>query len=283
MWVKFYKMNKIFIISDVHCRDFYKPILNIKNTPIIFLGDYIDPYYWERFSDKEGIEKLKEIIEFARNNKNVTLLVGNHDTSHIWSYMGFERTSQEYYPELHRIYRDNIDLFHPVYKIKDTIFTHAGINNGWINTVNKSFVDNAFKVTEDNIVSYIENEWTLQLQNDQASYEQFRYPSLNSPIFDIGRSRGGDAPYGGPFWSDLYDDWKNPEGWKCVQVFSHQQGETTGLLRTWDSGMCVDCRAIFEYDIDTHLMKPSELNDEYTKNHIPEYCWKGNIIKTETF
>jgi len=276
-------MGKIIVVSDEHCRSFYKPVLNVKDTPVIFMGDYMDPYYWEGFTDEEGIEKLKEIIEFAKNNKNVVLLAGNHDCSHIWSYMGFERTSRKYYQELHKIYRDNIDLFHPIYKVGDTIFTHAGINDGWIKVVNEILANenSTFQITEDNVLSYIENEWITELEHDEAPNQHFMYCSLDSRIFDIGRSRGGDAPYGGPFWSDLYDDWGNPEGWNCVQVFSHQQGEITGQLRTWNGGICVDSRAIFEYDSDTHLMKPSELNDEFTKRQIPEHCWKGEIIKKD--
>lgn len=71
-------MNKIYIAGDVHCRDFYKPLLNIKDEPVVFLGDFMDPYYWEGFSDEEGLVKLEEIFDFARNNKNVKLLTGNH-------------------------------------------------------------------------------------------------------------------------------------------------------------------------------------------------------------
>lgn len=38
------KVNTILICPDLHCRNFYKPILNVKDTPIIFMGDYMDPY-----------------------------------------------------------------------------------------------------------------------------------------------------------------------------------------------------------------------------------------------
>lgn len=41
----------------------------------------MDPYYWEGNSDKQGIANLKEILDYAKNNKNVTLLCGNHDCS----------------------------------------------------------------------------------------------------------------------------------------------------------------------------------------------------------
>jgi hypothetical protein len=196
--------------------------------------------------------------------------------------MGFERTSQLYYKELHKLYRDNIDLFHPIYKIGDTIFTHAGISSGWINTMNSDFEYDGkdFRLTQDNIIPYIENEFQLELQNDVASNEHFGYASLNSPIFCIGRSRGGDAPYGGPFWNDFYDDYHyHPEGWNCYQICGHQQREMTGSIGIQDGLACVDSRAIFEYDLDTHLIKPSQLNDEETKEKITDLYWQGATIR----
>lgn len=273
--------NKIYILGDIHARSFYKPILQVKDCPIIFLGDYMDPYYWEGFCDEEGIENLKEIFDFARNNKNVILLAGNHCASWLWSRMGFERTSQEFYKELHKIYRENVDLLHPIYKIGDTIFTHAGICNGWVNAMNNIFQEEGrnFKITEETIIPYIENEWALELQHDEAPNQHFGYASLNSPIFCIGRSRGGDAPYGGPFWADFeYDHWYRTDDWKCYQICGHQQGELTGLVRTGDYIACLDSRAIFEYYPDTHFVKPSEINDEKTKAEIPEKAWKGATI-----
>lgn len=70
--------NKILICPDLHCRSFYKPLLDTKDQRIIFLGDYMDPYSNEDTSDEQGIANLEEIIDFAKQNSNVTLLVGNH-------------------------------------------------------------------------------------------------------------------------------------------------------------------------------------------------------------
>lgn len=44
--------NKILIIPDVHGRTFWKyAIDNIdKYDKVIFLGDYLDPYFWEVIS-----------------------------------------------------------------------------------------------------------------------------------------------------------------------------------------------------------------------------------------
>ena len=273
--------NKIYILGDIHARSFYKPILQVKDHPVIFMGDYMDPYYWEGFTDEDGIEKLKEIIEFARNNKNVILLTGNHDASLIWSAMGFERTSQRFYKELHKIYRDNIDLFHPIYKIGNTIFSHAGICSGWVNSINATyeFEKREFRLTKDNVIPYIENEWINELKHDKAIPAGW-YSVLESPIFEIGRSRGGDAAYGGPFWADLYDDhWNRPFDWEYQQITGHQQQEVTGSIFVKDGLACIDSRAIFEYSPETHFLVPSQLNDEKTKAQIPDYAWEGKTIR----
>lgn len=273
--------NKIYILGDIHTRSFYKPILQVKDYPVIFLGDYMDPYYWEGFTDEEGIEKLKEIIEFARDNKNVILLVGNHDEEAIWSRMGFSRTDARFYEELHKIYRNNIDLFHPIYKIGDTIFSHAGICSGWINDINTRYEsqESNFRLTEDNIIPYIENEWFNELKHDTAIQHGW-YGTLESPIFEIGTSRGGNAVYGGPFWADLYDDhWNRPFDWKNYMITGHQQQEVTGSIYTKDGLACIDSRAIFEYNPETHFLVPSQLNDEETKAKIPDYAWEGKTIR----
>lgn len=136
-----------------------------------------------------------------------------------------------------------------------------------------------FRITEETIIPYIENEWALELQHDKALSEHFGYASLNSPIFCIGESRGGDSSYGGPFWADFEcDHWYRPNDWKCYQICGHQQGQLTGLVRTGDYIACLDSRAIFEYYPDIHFVKPSEINDEETKAEISEKAWKGATI-----
>jgi len=271
------KGKKIYIIGDVHCRDFYKPILNITDEPVIFLGDYMDPYSWENLSNEQGIENLKEIFEYRKNNKNVILLVGNHDCSYIWSALGWERTNSKYWKELHKLYRENIDLFTAAVKIDNTIFTHAGICSGWLTIMNNLFDKNKFQLTEDNIVDYINNEFQLELKHEYAEHYSW-YNHLNSPIFDVGKSRGGDSRFGGPLWSDFNHDFYPPKDWKGFQIFGHTQCEDTGWVRTIVSGACLDSRAIFEYNPETGLIIPSELNNEKTKEEICEEDWHGNRI-----
>lgn len=252
--------NKIIIVPDVHCRDFYKPVLSIKDKPIMFLGDYMDPYSYEGTCDENGICNLEEIIDFAKYNPNVALLCGNHDESWIWSNLRFERTSHRFYNELHRLYRDNIKLFRPCVKLNDVLFTHAGVSNGWIYTMNQRFEEtgNSFRLNEDNIEAYIGNEFEKELQRETALGNLWN-STLESPIFCIGYSRWGDAPYGGPFWDDFNDEYKDPEGWNTTQIFSHTQREITGSIGNKGNGYCVDSRAIFEYDFENKTLAPASI------------------------
>ena len=260
-------MNKIYIIPDVHCRSFYKPILQIKDKPIIFLGDYLDPYSHEGTSDEDGIANLEEIIDFARCNNNVTLLSGNHDLSYIWSFHGIERTSHKYYNDLHNIYRNNIDLFKPCCQVQDSLFTHAGICKGFVTSVNRVFEheESNFRLNKDNLIDWINNEWENELKFEKCT-QHFPYFTLRSMIFAIGYARWGDAPYGGPFWCDFNDEYTDPNNFNLYQVFGHTQSIKTGIIRDKGNGICLDSRAIFEYNLDTHEVKFSEINEEETQN-----------------
>ena len=217
----------------------------------------MDPYVDERFTDRHGIKNLREIIDFARNNKNVTLLVGNHDCSWIWDALRWERTSYLYYKELHQLYRDNIDLFTSCVRLGDTLFTHAGVSDGWIDNMNNmlEYKKSSLRLNQDNIVMYIDNEFRNELVREGSVRR-----GMSSQEFDIGAIRWGDSTYGGPFWNDIRE-YQDPEGWTIKQIFSHTQLEKTGSFATVGNGTCIDSRAIFEYDLDTHELIKSELNE----------------------
>lgn len=72
---------QILIIGDVHGRTFWKKALNIidEMDKVVFLGDYLDPYFYEGISIVEALSNFKEIIEFKHNYYDkVILLIGNH-------------------------------------------------------------------------------------------------------------------------------------------------------------------------------------------------------------
>ena len=234
--------NKIYIIPDCHCRDFYKPVLNIKDSQIVFLGDYLDPYSWEGFTFKHGLDNLKEIIQFKRDNpERVTLLIGNHDFNSLWQMNWASRFTSS--KEAFNLYKENLNLFDP-YKIIDNIFfTHAGVCKGWYDYWN----------IED-ISKFIDKEWNSFLLNP---FEEHDFG-----LFDCGRCRGGWIEYGGIFWHDAYESYEfNPIDY--IQVYGHTQLEETGKSVHFNLEgkpmYCVDSRAIFEYNLDIHELAKANL------------------------
>ena len=82
--------NKILICPDTHGRNAVKEIkkyLERDNTytEIICLGDYVDSFY---LSDKVIYDNLSSLIELAKEDKRITLLIGNHDQSYMWPVEG---------------------------------------------------------------------------------------------------------------------------------------------------------------------------------------------------
>lgn len=76
---------KIIVNPDVHGRHFWEESAKLINEmdKIIFLGDYFDPYDFEKISVKEAIKNFKKILEFKKNNiDKVILLFGNHKLFH---------------------------------------------------------------------------------------------------------------------------------------------------------------------------------------------------------
>ena len=105
-------MEELIVVPDIHCRDFWKKVLTIKDKKIIFLGDYLDPYPYEGLSFENGINGLKQIIDFKKNNpERVTLLLGNHDFNYFWQFNWASRFNRRYSETIHYLFADNLNLF----------------------------------------------------------------------------------------------------------------------------------------------------------------------------
>lgn len=55
-------MSKILIVPDVHGRKFWHKAKEMINSvdKVVFLGDYLDPYPWERISRLDAIKEFEE-------------------------------------------------------------------------------------------------------------------------------------------------------------------------------------------------------------------------------
>lgn len=130
----------IAIIPDVHGRLFWKDIISRKDEfeKIIFLGDYLDPYDFERVTKEQALDNFREILDFKKDNSDkVILLQGNHDVSYSLSRDCCNcRCDYENYNEIQKLFRDNFDLFELFYKFEQKdklfLFSHAGIADEWI-------------------------------------------------------------------------------------------------------------------------------------------------------
>lgn len=238
--------NSIIICSDIHCRNFWKKVLDIKDKKIVFLGDYLDPYPSEGFSFENGLVNLESIIDFKKQNlERVTLLLGNHDFNALWKKNWASRHNYTFQNESHSLYAENLSLFEPYKVIDNILFTHAGISKGWADTYNIS-----------DPIKHMDKDWNSFLQNP--------FDESYLSIFDCGIARWGNAPYGGPLWSDFNDEFVDPD-WDLWQVFGHTQGKITGSIRQKGNAHCLDSRAVFEYDLNTHTVELSELTENYEK------------------
>lgn len=186
----------ILVLPDIHGRQFWKtPCEHIDEyDKIVFLGDYMDPYDFEHITVEDALLNFKEIVDFAKNNKDkVVLLLGNHDMPYFSStYFNFSyyhcRHSSEHHDDIKQIFNDNIELFKIAHVEDDVLFTHAGITPGWLMTV---FTEK-YKITS-------LNDLVFSLNNLLNTEEGLKY------LFMISSDRGGRDRYASCIWADASD------------------------------------------------------------------------------
>ena len=196
-------MTKILIIPDVHGRKFWiDAVEKFKDevSDIVFLGDYLDPYAFEGIGKDSALERFKDIIELAKSNPKVHLLLGNHDWHYIVN-LDTCRLDFENYKEIKDLFAENKDLFKIAWSYENYLFTHAGVTNSWLKHV--QFYKSEFKPTPE------------CLNNLEPRF-----------LSEIGYERGGDDRNGGScLWADIYEHlnyFKDPiENGTIYQIFGH--------------------------------------------------------------
>ena len=198
-------MNKLLVLPDIHGRKFWKkPCENIEPyDKVIFLGDYLDPYDFEHISVPEAIDNFKEIIDFKKENMDkVILLIGNHDLPYYSNtYLAFSmwhcRHSAIHHNKIHKLFNENIDLFQIAYvhneqtlslkkEYNDILFTHAGVESGWLEKVVKCNESDINKIAD-----------TLnELTKSKDGLEK---------LYCITSERGGRDRFGSCVWADVHD------------------------------------------------------------------------------
>lgn len=250
--------ENIIIIPDIHGRTFWKQIIPYveKVKEIIFLGDYLDPYWWEDISNEEAIENFKEIIEFKKKYyEKVTLLIGNHDCEYFIPEFRSCRVDYKNMKEIRSIFMKNINLFKiAIYHQYDNInylFSHSCLLKGWVDVV-KDKLD-----IESNDPKNVIDSLNRLLQCDNLD-------ELRPILGIISFSRGGYDKYGSIVWAHWnevcqckfeYDGWYqifghsqqiSKEMEKDIYKFDGTNKLAEPIIREWFA--CLDCKQIFQLD-----------------------------------
>ena len=242
------KSEEILVVPDIHGRKFWKegnPNVYTKDYKlIVFLGDYLDPYYDEHISLEDCIANFEEIIKFkSDNNLKVVLLLGNHDLHYLSNQM---MESSRKYPDkdskIYNLFRNNSGLFKVMHteKVDDRniVFSHAPIVMDWAETCNNvlSMLSSGIyrvptKIEE--MVNFLNNLW--------VDYNNFGNPRLFGLMSYCSWYRGGYDRSGSPVWADVREA-RKIEDW--YQVFGHTQLSLDECLKG-DGYVDADCRRCF--------------------------------------
>jgi len=194
--------EEIIVIPDVHGRGFWKEaVAKYPNADTIFLGDYLDPYPDEDIDDEDAFNNFLDIIEFARNHSNVTLLFGNHDLQY-WFLYDWGHRMKDWEDDIFEVFRNNMDLFH-MFAVryingKRWLFSHAPLFEEWIDyTKLPHGLDQINDKVWEMLKEYNRNS-TESWQTNRAAHDR-----VWKTLGRASKLRGGIDDCGSPVWADV--------------------------------------------------------------------------------
>ena len=233
------------VIPDIHGRTFWKEALerfpkeSFQNLSIIFLGDYLDPYEFEGINKIDTINNFKEIIERAKEDSRIHLLIGNHDM-HYWYNVSYKvRFDRIHCGKIKDIFLQNFQLFNIAYEEEINsqryLYTHAGMTSFWLNHLNfigdicvkrnketrKDLFGNEKKKLSDERMPFCN-----MLKNMKGTAEELNKMKLDfqgqALLWEVSWLRGGDNEIGSCIWAD-FDEWnyENSNVDNTWQIFAH--------------------------------------------------------------
>jgi predicted MPP superfamily phosphohydrolase len=167
-----------------------------KYDKIIFVGDYVDSF---DVSNVEMKKNLEDIIFFKKMLPHkVVLLLGNHDIQYIVPDQWCSGFRPEMKHDFYDIFYQNLSLFQMAYQAGNTLWTHAGVTEGWLKELYKEislmrlFLEINFKVKSKlkdkfNIYTrYYQNKIDLETYIEpyikNSGYRQFNRNLINLGI-----------------------------------------------------------------------------------------------------
>ncbi len=237
--------NALLIIPDVHGRKFWKEAVEkYPELPTVFLGDYHDPYPYERISREASLANFREILDYARSHDDVTLLLGNHDFQYISEPLNSCRFDLHNFLTLKNLFLENLDLFQlaALKQVGDktVIFSHAPVLPGWLEDVG---------MTGDipEIVAQL-NQLVAQLNLDLESRDD-----AERKLWRMSRYRGGRSKYGSPIWADDCEVEGNLLPGVDYEIFGHTQQDSEAKISEYWANL--DVRRAFLLSVDLNLRK----------------------------
>jgi len=235
------------LIPDVHGRVFWKEALekyNKKDYPnltIVFLGDYVDPYEFEGVSRQDAIDNFQEIINAAKSDDRIHLLIGNHDM-HYWYDAEYKsRVDNKNYNKIKDIFLQNFTLFNIAYEEtineKKYLYTHAGVSSFWLKHLqfigklsvqnNKEYridrLGNKVKKLSDEQLPFAQMLETMTPDADKLNKMKNNFQG-QANLWMASYARGGDNSCGSCIWED-WSEWqyKGMEIKGLWQIFGHSR------------------------------------------------------------
>jgi predicted phosphodiesterase len=231
-------MNNIhtLIIPDVHGRTFWKEAIEkfpkdkFPELTIIFLGDYVDPYTFEGITREAAIDNFQEIIDIAKNDNRIHLLIGNHDM-HYWYDAEYKsRVDTKNYNKIKEMFLENFSLFNIAYEEtinnEKYLYTHAGVSKPWLDHLrfigDLSLKTNIGKLSNDQI-PFCEMLRDMTPDADKLNKMKDNFQG-QANLWMASYARGGDYNCGSCIWEDLgewmYEGMEIPGIW---QIFGHSR------------------------------------------------------------
>ena len=223
----------ILVIPDVHGRSFWRePCADINSySRVIFLGDYLDPYGFDDITLPEAFANFCDIVAFAEAHRGkVTMLLGNHDLHYITTAAGRSTRHSPWMAERAApIFDEQRQLFHLACQVGDTLFTHAGCLQGWIDEANLRYPDVKLSLDADSINALLADEQHMRV------------------LGMVGNRRGGSYNHGSCVWADVNEHLITPS--PIPQVFGHTlQRLGPEIARPDMRILMLDCAHAFELD-----------------------------------
>ena len=234
-------MNKqdvnILVLPDIHGRRFWYDAINMfpkdeyPNLDIVFLGDYVDPYEsLEHITRQEAIDNFKDILEYAKNDNRIKLLIGNHDM-HYWYNAPYKsRVDYKNYDKIKDMFLQNFTLFNVAFeKIVNNekfLFTHAGVTKQWFDHLR--FIGKTAQIMHKDKLKDDQLEYCKFLENFEPDAIHLNKLKLNfqgqANLWMASYARGGDYNCGSCIWEDL-TEWfyQGTEIGDMWQIFGHSR------------------------------------------------------------